>query len=104
MKTDKQVNDFIAYLKGYFNNGFKANPALEAAVLNYTKQIQLDAAKWGVEQAAKAYVGFEMPTGYTGKNQVNGIHFNSGHAHGVANMREKARDLANNLTLDQLPI
>lgn len=61
---------------------------------DFIESIQADARKQGMHDAAETHVGFELPTGYTGKNQVHGIHYSSGHAHGVADLREAIRKAA----------
>jgi len=59
-----------------------------ACLVKMVDKGQLDAFKAGMTRAAETNVAFNMPTGYTGVNAVKGIHYNSGHAHGVADTRQ----------------
>ena len=54
----------------------------------FIEAIQADARQSALTEAVEVNVEFVLPTGYTGINTVKGIHFNSGHAHGVADTRQ----------------
>ena len=89
MKTAQIIAAEIRHGLNFHQNGYTAETGKDY-LAETIKRIQLDAAKWGAEQAAKINAKLEM--------QHSDEHYQGEMLH-----KQAILTFANNLTIDQLP-